>query len=599
MDRSSARTKRPAPRLLVAACCCAALLGSSALAWAAPQDVDGEAPETFGLKDIRGSFKSGKPAPKTPSQRLGLDLATVPEVRLAAPNLAQIQAEDKADRETMRTKALRYGVGRDVQLSAADGNWFDLAGGAKLWVGDVASTDAIGLRLHLAGLHLPQGAEIAVYAPSELDARSRYLNTGEVSDPAIDFYRPGTALKAGQEGVWTSTVLGDRARIEYFVPAGASGRELPFTVDRLQHLYLDPVAVVTGGSWEKAAGSCHNDVTCFPEWGDVARAVAGIGAIGRNAVFCSGQLVNSQQRDFTPYFLTANHCLETPGEAASVEVYWLYQTSTCGGNPPSLSSVQRSRGTTLLSTGAASDYTLLLIEGALPPNLFWAGWNANKVGDGFPVTAVHHPAGDYKRISFGNKSSGTHFACGGLANDANHVKIEWSDAPTEPGSSGSGIFRNDTQQLLGQLHCGPSSCNDESSDSYGAFFLTYPRIKNFLKGGSDDKTEQNDVCAKAKLAKPGTLGNRIVKVTDTDWFKVNVPRGKTATVRARFAHGNGDIDLKAFANCKAGALAASEGDGDVEEIQVTNTGRKAAFVWVQVYLFNDVRNSYDLEVSIR
>jgi len=574
-----------------------ALFGSGALAWAAPPAAAGEAPQTFGLKDIRGSFKSGKPAPKTPSQRLGLDLATVPEVRLGAPSLDRIFAEDKAAGEVTGTKALRYGVGRDVELSAVDGNWYDLAGGAKLWVGDVASTDAIGLRLHLTGLRLPQGAEIAVYAPSELDARSRYLKTGEVSDPAIDFYRPGPALKADR-GVWTSTVLGDRARIEYFVPAGVRGRELPFMVDRLQHLYRDPVIAMTEAAWEKAAGPCHNDVTCFPEWGDVARAVAGIGSIGRNAVFCSGQLITTQQRDFTPYFLTANHCLDSEGEAESVEVYWLYQTSTCGGNPPSLSSVQRSRGTTLVSTNNTSDYTLLLIEGTLPPGLFWAGWNSAKANDGLPVTAIHHPAGDYKRISFGNKSSGTHFSCGGLATDANHVKVEWSDAPTEPGSSGSGIFRNDTQQLLGQLHCGPSSCSDESSDSYGAFFLTYPRIKSFLKGGSDDKSEQNDTCAKARLAKPGVLSNRIVKVTDQDWYKINVPAGKTVTVDASFASGNGDIDLKAFSTCKSGALVAAEGDGDVETIEVTNTGRKPAFIYVQVYLFNDVRNNYDLGVSI-
>ncbi|HKV11591.1 MAG TPA: serine protease [Thermoanaerobaculia bacterium] len=598
MDRLSTRTQRPANRLLVALCCGVALLGSGALAWAAPPATD-EAPQTFGLKDIRGSFKSGKPAPQTPSQRLGLDLVSVPEVRLAAPNLDRIFAEDKAAREVTGTKALRYGVGRDVQLSAVDGNWFDLADGAKLWVGDVASTDAIGLRLHLTSLNLPQGAEIAVYAPSELDARSRYLKTGEVSDPFIDFFRSGSALKA-DKGVWTSTVVGDRARIEYFVPAGAEGRNLPFTVDRLQHLYLDPVAAVTKSEWEKAAGPCHNDVTCFPEWGETAKAVAGIGAIGSNALFCTGQLLNNQKQDFTPYFLTANHCLESQGEAESVEIFWFYQTSTCGGAPPSLSSVPRSRGTSLLSTNSTSDYTLLLIEGAVPPGVTWAGWNAGKVNDGVDVTAIHHPRGDYKRISFGNKVSGTHFCGTSIINDGNHVKIDWSDAPTEPGSSGSGIFRNDTHQLFGQLHCGPSSCSSESNDSYGAFFLTYPRIKSYLvQGGSDDKTEQNDTCAKAKLAKPGTLGNRIVKVTDQDWFKVNVPRGKTATVRARFANGDGDIDLKAFGSCKGGAVATSEGDGDVEEIQVTNNGRKAAFVWVQVYLFNDVRNSYDLEVSVQ
>lgn len=597
MDSSSTHTQRPAHRLLAAVCCGVALLGSGTLAWAAPQ-TDDEAPQTFGLQDVRGTLKAAKPARQTPSQRLSLDLAAVPEVRLGALDLDRVFAEDKANAAVVNTKVLRYGIGRDVRLSAADGNWFDLEDGARLWVGDVAATGAIGLRLHLAGLNLPHGAEIAVYAPSELDARSRYLKTGEVSAPAIDFVSAGSALKADR-GVWTSTVLGDRARIEYFVPAGGAGRELPFTVDRLQHLYLDPVAATRDGARDKAAGSCHNDVTCHPEWGDIARAVAGIGAIGQNALFCSGQLINSQQNDFTPYFLTANHCLATQGEAESVEVFWFYQTGNCGGNPPSLGSVQRSRGTTLLSTNSTSDYTLLLIEGTLPAGVLWAGWNAGRLNDGVGATAIHHPSGDYKRISFGDKGSGEHFCGASFINDSNHVKIDWTDAPTEPGSSGSGIFRNDTQQLFGQLHCGPSACGRETNDSYGSFAVTYPRIKTLLKGGSDDKTEQNDTCAKAKLAKPGVLGNRIVKLTDQDWYKINVPAGKTVTVEANFAHGNGDVDLKIFTSCKSDALASSEGSEDFEGLEVTNAGRKAAFVWVQVYLADDVRNSYDLGVSVR
>lgn len=597
MDTSSTRRQRPVHRLLAAVCCGAALFGSGTLAWAAPQ-TDGEAPQTFVLQDVRGTLKAAKPARKTPSQRLSLDLAAVPEVRLGALDLERVFAEDKANAAVANTKVLRYGLGRDVRLSAGDGNWYDLEDGAKLWVGDVASTDALGLRLHLAGLSLPQGAEIAVYAPSELDARSRYLKTGEVSAPAVDFFNAGSALKASQ-GVWTSTVLGDRARIEYFVPAGSPGRELPFTVDRLQHLYLDPVAATLGSTPEKAAGPCHNDVTCYPEWDATARAVAGIGSIGDNALFCTGQLVNSLQRDFTPYFLTANHCLATFGEAESVEVFWFYQTSNCGGNPPSLGSVQRSRGASLLSTSSNSDYTLLLIEGTLPAGVAWAGWNAGRVNDGTGVTAIHHPRGDYKRISFGDKSSGEHFCGASFINDSNHVKIDWTNAPTEPGSSGSGIFRNDNQQLFGQLHCGPSSCSQESNDSYGSFAATYPRIKTLLKGGSDDKTEQNDTCAKAKLAKPGVLANRIVKLTDQDWFKVNVPPGKTVTVEASFAHGNGDVDLKVFSRCNTDALVSSEGSEDFEGVEVTNAGRKAAFLWVQIYLADDVRNSYDLSVSVQ
>ena len=42
-----------------------------------------------------------------------------------------------------------------------------------------------------------------------------------------------------------------------------------------------------------AAGSCENDVTCFPEWGDVSHAVSGIDFVDSGgSFFCSGQLLN-------------------------------------------------------------------------------------------------------------------------------------------------------------------------------------------------------------------------------------------------------------------------------------------------------------------
>ena len=97
-------------------------------------------------------------------------------------------------------------------------------------------------------------------------------------------------------------------------------------------------------------------------------------------------------------------------------------------------------------------------------------------------------------------------------------------ASTEPGSSGSGIFKADTQQLFGQLFFGPSSCNASAADRfdcYGAFSTTYARIKNFLKAGSDDNSEQNDSCARARNVGKGTLNGRIVKVNDPDWYKIS------------------------------------------------------------------------------
>ncbi len=243
-----------------------------------------------------------------------------------------------------------------------------------------------------------------------------------------------------------------------------------------------------------------------------------------------------------------------------------------------------------MSTSDVSDYSLIQIEGALPDGLFWSGWTSANITDGTPAVAIHHPSGDFKRISFAEKN--------GLC-ESNFLELDWTDGPTEPGSSGSGIFRADNGQLFGQLFGGPSACGNESFDCYGAFSTTYGRIKNIIKTGSDDNSEQNDSCKKAKNAKAGRLNGRIVKVNDTDWYKVSVPKGKTVTVRADFANDNGDIDLAAFANCNGGApVVASTSSTDSEEVTLQNVGKKTAIVYVQVYLDSDTRNSYNLSVSL-
>ena len=66
--------------------------------------------------------------------------------------------------------------------------------------------------------------------------------------------------------------------------------------------------------------------------------------------FCSGTLLNNRQQDFTPYFLTAAHCVGTEEEARSVTAFWLYQTQTCNGELPDFQSVPHTEGASLLST---------------------------------------------------------------------------------------------------------------------------------------------------------------------------------------------------------------------------------------------------------
>jgi lysyl endopeptidase len=560
-------------------------LAAAPAAWAQGSP-DAGWPQTFGSADDRQAPAFEEPLRSAPSLRFGLDLRSVPQVALPPLDVQALLREDEVRARDM-TKALRYGVGRAVHAAARDGNWYRLPDGGRLWVLEVVSPGALGVRLHLADLRLPRAAQIAVYAPNDLSRTTFY---------------DGDQPSLGND-VWTPTVLGERARIEVHLPPGsvkpgqAAGR-LPFTLDRLQHLYLDPVAKTAGGK----AGACHNDVSCYPEWADVARAVGGLGTIfDNNSLYCTGELLDSGLGDHTPYFLTANHCLRTQTDAHSAEVFWLYQTATCGGPAPSLSTVPRSGVATLLSTGVPSDYTLLMIEGALPRNLFWAGWTAAPVDNGTASADIHHPGGDYKRISFGDRSTQPAL-CESVLSD--HVRVNWTSAPTEPGSSGSGIYRSDTHQLYGQLHCGPSACGDTSPDTFydvfGAFSSTYPHIASLLAGGSDDSFEPNETCEVARRAAVGTYQNLIVKDVDPDWFRLNVPAGRTLTVTVNYTRDWGNIGIRLYGDCNATVpLVIANGPGNTQTVTIKNTGSAAAFYRWQVFLRNDTRNSYTMTVSVK
>ena len=76
-------------------------------------------------------------------------------------------------------------------------------------------------------------------------------------------------------------------------------------------------------------------MTCYPEWAQTWRAPSpAIGVVNRDSLFCTGQLLDDQAHDLTPYWLTAHHCVSTAAQAKSAEIYWLYQTARCGGAPP-------------------------------------------------------------------------------------------------------------------------------------------------------------------------------------------------------------------------------------------------------------------------
>ncbi|HEV8631283.1 MAG TPA: hypothetical protein VGV61_13275, partial [Thermoanaerobaculia bacterium] len=173
------------------------------------------------------STKAAKPAAVAPSQRLHVDVTRMPVLALGRVDRELLAAED-AINDRKPAKVIRFGLGRDVVVGAADGAWTELANGARLWVSEVMSPEAMGLRLHFADVNLPDGAELTVYAADLGDANPAF-NPPEV-------HHGSAAAKAIGSSFWTGSIPGERARVEYVAPAGSEDG-LPFRVDRLQHLY--------------------------------------------------------------------------------------------------------------------------------------------------------------------------------------------------------------------------------------------------------------------------------------------------------------------------------------------------------------------------
>lgn len=548
------------------------------------------ADEVEGLADTRVATRL-KVIRQLPSRRLGVTDTVIPEVRLPEVDIEALLREDAEAASGPFPMRQRIGIGRELSFDAASGNWWDMAERGRLFIADIAASGAAGVRVHLTGIDLPAGAELVLYSPAG------------ASDPRVGSSQPSFLDPSGERDLWTGTFFGERVRIEYYEPAELTTGVLPFRVEELQHLYHDPLAREFTGL-EKAAGPCHNDVSCYPDWSSVAAGTARIVFVKDSSSYvCTGQLLNNKTSDLAPLFLTANHCVSSQGVAQTVEFFWFYQTATCGGTPPSPNSVPRSRGASLVGSAPSSDGSLLMAEGSLPEGLWWLGWNAGKIADRTASTGVHHPAGDFKRISFGTKvNAGECPAVGidlGIGN--RHLKIGWTDGTIEGGSSGSGIYTN-ALQLFGTASASPTSecaaiaCYGEFASHYKVATLK----KVLLKGGTDDNLEQNDSCSKGKLIKkPGFFGGRIVKLTDEDYYKTSVPPGRTVSVSLSFANANGDIDLAAYDACTAAPLLTRDGTGNGEAFSLTNLGSKAATLYWRVWVADDVRNGYDMTVGLQ
>ena len=355
-------------------------------------------------------------------------------------------------------KILRIGVVRPLDRAlnpSSDGPLYRLVEGDVRVMG-IVSTGALYTRVHFSGMSLPPGARVFVYSLKNPD----------------EFHGPFEGHGLSEDGTfWTPPLAGEGVAIEYFTPmAEVIPTVTPFSVSEISHTFKDIFAT-------DDAGACNLEVTAA--WTNVAKSVGMLQFVsGGGEGLCTGTLLNDQASDQTPYLLTANHCFSTQTEAQSLRVYWNYNT---GADPPG--GTPFTDGANLLATGTASDFTFVRLTGSLPGGLFFSGWDANATPVSTSVTGIHHPDGSHKRISFGATNAN---CLGGLPGPcANFTHVGWSSGVTEPGSSGSGLWKGSgaNARLVGTLTGGLSSCaNPTENDEYGSFSATFPNVSSFLAG---------------------------------------------------------------------------------------------------------------------
>ena len=416
------------------------------------------------------------------------------ETVLAAPTEV---SEPKAGEEDSAAKGLeRYGSVMDLPTplsvqgdAAVFGEWHDLPDGRRAWVATLRVLGAVGLRLHFAALELPMGAELIAYSPIAPDT----VEAVAAPDPG-----------------WGPSCFNEAVTLECRLPVGVTAGTVAIKVDRIGWMYKLP--------FEKAAavGSCNIHVACRADWLTVAMAVGRLAKANSDGLWaCTGALMADTVPDSEiPSLLTANHCVSGQSEAGTLEVYWLYQSDACDASPPAMDTVPRTTGGADYLAGSknidGTDFAFLRLRKAPPDGLTHAGHSTKPAAVDAQVTAIHHPQGQPKRISFGTITDA------GSPRDGKRLKpierfheILWQEGTTEPGSSGCPLFTRAEPLIIGQLYGGYASCGGTTEpDYFGRFDVTYPIIQKWLSPETSTEGENGgnqDGCQWFKAADPANI----------------------------------------------------------------------------------------------
>ena len=402
-----------------------------------------------------------------PSGRYGL------QIDLNQPSVTL----EQLDARSLTLEPNQIGVNRSVGVSSnTRAQKFVNPDGSQTIVLIIKSSGASGVGVHFRDFVLADGEEVYVY--------------GAATDSSV--FGPFTDKGPWGNGeFWSGTVDGDTVVIEFYKRTDGNGQG--FEIFEVSHILAELDWRLRSN--EPDVLNCEVDASCY---GDAEKNAVGRIMFNDNGwKVCTGTLLNDLAQDRTPYFLTANHCVNSQAIAQTVEVYWFYQTTSC--NSGVLRSwVHSPPGANLLAAQSSNDFSLLRLQNNAPGGAFFSAWTSAAQPTGTSVFGLHHPdvyippsIPSYLRRA-GGSITRTNDNCAGLVNG---YGTDWTSGAAEPGSSGSGLFTSNGHYLVGVLSCGPIPATCNSSPSYSKFANFYPQIRQYIDSGAPS----------APVANPATL----------------------------------------------------------------------------------------------
>ena len=115
-------------------------------------------------------------------------------------------------------------------------------------------------------------------------------------------------------------------------------------------------------------------------------------------------------------------------------------------------------------------------------------------------------------------------------------------------------------------------------------------------GGTMNETEANNSTATANLvSSPKTVNGSLSSTTDTDYFRVDLPAGKTLT--ATLNGGSKDYDLYIYNSSGTQLSSSTKGAGQIDSATSANTGTSTVTRYVRVRYYSGGAGTYTLGLS--